>query len=82
MTSPSLFWGLYFDPTATRSPIPKDKMTSQTPSSVAERRLAIARRLFNALVAQLPNRLFTLRDGQGRVIASSKPDPDAEDNSA
>ena len=49
---------------------------------VKMRRLAIARRLFNALVAQLPNRLFALRDGQGRVIASSKPDPDAEDNSA
>jgi hypothetical protein len=57
-------------------------MTSETPSSVAERRLAIARRLFNALVAALPDRLFTLRDGQGRVIASSKPDPDARDNSA
>ena len=82
MTSPSLFWSLYFDPTAARSPIPKGKMTSQTPSSLAERRLAIARRLFNALVAALPNRLLTLRDGRGRVIASSKPDPDAEDNSA
>jgi hypothetical protein len=57
-------------------------MTSETPSSVAERRLAIARSLFSALVAALPDRLFTLRDGQGRVITSSKPDPDAEDNSA
>ena len=61
---------------------PKGKLTSETPSSVAERRLALARRLFSALVAALPDRLFTLRDGQGRVIASSKPDPDAEDNSA
>jgi hypothetical protein len=60
---------------------PKVKMTSETPSSVAERRLAIARRLFSALVAARPDRLITLRDGQGRVIASSKPNPDAEDNS-
>jgi hypothetical protein len=57
-------------------------MTSERPSSVAERRLSIARRLYNALVAALPNRVITLSDGQGRVIASSKPDPDAEDNSA
>ena len=56
---------------------------SKTPSSVAERRLAIARRLYSALVAQDPDRVFTLRDGQGRVLASSAPTPDqdAEDNS-
>ena len=59
----------------------KGKMTSETPSSVAERRLSIARKLYNALVAALPDRVITLRDGQGRVIASSKPDPGAEDNS-
>jgi hypothetical protein len=57
---------------------------SQTPSSAAERRLAIARRLYSALVAQQPHRGFTLRDGQGRVLASNAPtaDQDAEDNSA
>ena len=61
---------------------PKNKMTSERPSSVVERRLSIARRLFNALVAALPDRVITLHDGQGREIASSKPDPDVEDNSA
>ena len=56
---------------------------SQTSGSVAERRLAIARRLYSALVAQDPDRVFTLRDGQGRVLASSAPTPDQdpEDNS-
>jgi hypothetical protein len=63
------------------SSIPKGKMISERPSSVAERRLSIARRLYNALVAALPNRAITLSDGRGRVIASSQPDPDAEDNS-
>ena len=66
-------------------PHPKGKMTiSKTPSSVAERRLAIARRLYSALVAQQPYRVFTLNDGQGRVLASSAPTPDqdVEDNSA
>jgi hypothetical protein len=42
---------------------------SQTPSSVAERRLAIARRIFQALAAQDPNRAIVLRDGVGRVVA-------------
>jgi hypothetical protein len=57
---------------------------SQTRSSVVERRLAIARRLFSALVAQQPDRAFTLRDGEGRLLASSAPTPDqaAEDNPA
>ena len=39
----------------------------QTPSSAAERRLAIARRLHSALVAQQPDRAITLHDGQGRL---------------
>jgi hypothetical protein len=57
---------------------------SRTPSSVAERRLAVARKLYNALVAQQPDRAFTLRDGQGRVLASSASTPDqaTEDNPA
>ena len=38
---------------------------SQKPSSVAERRLAIARRLHEALVAQNPNRTITLCDTSG-----------------
>jgi hypothetical protein len=54
------------------------ELHTQRLDAVAERRLSIARRLFNALVAAL-DRVITLRDGQGREIASSKPDPDAED---
>jgi hypothetical protein len=56
---------------------------SQTPSSLAERRLAIARRLYSALLAQQPDRMFTLCDSQGRVVASNAtaPGQGAEDNS-
>ena len=56
---------------------------SQTPSSVAERRLATARRLYSALVAQQPDRVFTLRDGRGRVQATNAPtaEQDVDDNS-
>ena len=46
---------------------------SQTQSSAAERRLAVARRLYSALVTQQPDRVFTLRDGQGRLLASNVP---------
>ena len=46
---------------------------SQTPNSAAERkrvaRLEVARTLYQALVAQDPDRLITLRDGGGRVVA-------------
>jgi hypothetical protein len=52
---------------------PKGKMTSQTPSSVAERRLAIARRLYSALIAQNPDWKITLSDAGGRLIARHDP---------
>ena len=43
---------------------------SQTPNSAAEgkrvARLEVARRVYQALVAQDPDRLITLRDGGGR----------------
>jgi hypothetical protein len=52
---------------------------SQTPSSVAERRLKIARRLYQALVAQDPDRLITLSDGGGRVVARHDPRPEQRD---
>ena len=55
---------------------PKGKMTSETPSSVAERRLAIARRLFEALVTQDPNRSITLRDAGGGFVARHDPRPE------
>jgi hypothetical protein len=52
----------------------KGNMTiSQTPSSVAERRLSIARRLYEALVTQDPNRAITLRDSGGGVVARHSP---------
>jgi hypothetical protein len=56
---------------------PKGNMTSKTPSSVAERRLAIARRLFQALVVQDPDRSITLCDSSGEVVAQHRPEVDA-----
>jgi hypothetical protein len=47
--------------------------------ALAERRLAIARKVYGALVARQPDRAFTLRDGQGRVLASSEPTPRQDD---
>jgi hypothetical protein len=49
---------------------------SQTPSSVAQRRLAIARRLYHALVAQDPDRVITLCVGGGEVVARHDPRPE------
>jgi hypothetical protein len=48
-------------------------MTSKTANSVAERRLAIARKIFEALAAQDQNRAITLCDGSGRVVARHGP---------
>jgi hypothetical protein len=49
--------------------------TSQTPSSVAERRLAIAHRLYEALVGQDPDRAITLcdTDTSGKVVTRHDP---------
>jgi hypothetical protein len=52
---------------------------SQTPSSVTERRLKIARRLYQALVAQDPDRVITLCDSSGRVVARHDPRPEQGD---
>ena len=56
---------------------------SQTPNSGEERkrvpRLEVARRLYRALVAQDPDRLITLRDGGGRVVARHDPRPEQGD---
>ena len=49
---------------------------SQTPSSVAERRLAVARRLFRAMVAKDPDRSITLCDSRGEVVARNNPRPE------
>jgi hypothetical protein len=50
-----------------------ERQHDQTPISVSERRLAIARRLYEALVDQDPNRAITLCDGQGRVVTHHYP---------
>jgi hypothetical protein len=45
---------------------------SQTPDSAARQRqewLDIAHGLYHALIAQDPNRVITLCDGEGRVVA-------------
>jgi hypothetical protein len=52
---------------------------SQAPSSAAERRLAIARRLYQALVAQDPARAITLCDGGGGIVARHDPLPEQRD---
>jgi hypothetical protein len=48
-------------------------------NSNAERRLAIARRLYCALVAQDPDRAITLCDAGGAVVARHKPSPEQDD---
>jgi hypothetical protein len=49
----------------------------QTPNSAEKQkrmaRLEVARRLYQALMAQDPDRLITLRDGSGRVLARHDP---------
>ena len=45
-------------------------------------RLEVARRLYRALVAQDPDRLITLRDGGGRVVARYDPRPEQGDPEA
>jgi hypothetical protein len=57
----------------------KSNMTvSQKPNSNAERRLAIARRLYSALVVQDPDRAITLCDAGGAVVARHDP-PEQDD---
>jgi hypothetical protein len=56
---------------------------SDTPNSPADRKRArrhkVARRLYEQLVAQNPNRVITLRDGIGRVVARHDPRPEQDD---
>jgi hypothetical protein len=47
--------------------------------NVCSVRLDIARRLYHALVAQDPDRVITLRDGGGRVVARYDPRPEQGD---
>ena len=55
----------------------------QTQKSAEERkrvaRLEVARRLYRALAVQDPDRLITLREGSGRVVARHDPRPEQGD---
>ena len=55
-------------------------IASQTPNSrrgaKARGATEVARRLYQALGAQDPDRLITLRDGSGRVVARHDPRPE------
>jgi hypothetical protein len=61
----------------------RNMTASDTPNSAAERKRArrhkVARRLYEQLVAQNPNRVITLRDGIGRVVARHDPRPEQDD---
>jgi hypothetical protein len=54
-----------------------------TPNSAEKRkrvvRFKVARRLYQALVSQDPDRLITLRDSGGRVVARHDPRPEQDD---
>jgi hypothetical protein len=43
-----------------------------TEYELSDRRLAVARRLYRAICAQYPDRLITLCDGDGRLLATSR----------
>jgi hypothetical protein len=60
---------------STRTQPPKGNMI-KSPKTTAERRLDIARRLHQALVAQNPDRAITLCDGDGRVLIFHDPRPE------
>jgi hypothetical protein len=53
-------------------------MTSKISRSIAERRRVIARRIFQTLVAQDPDRAVTLCDGNGGLVAQHDPLPTDE----
>ena len=62
----------------------RNMTASDTPNSAAERKRArrhkVARRLYEQLVAQNPNRVITLRDSAGKVVARHdlRPEQDAQ----
>jgi hypothetical protein len=60
---------------STRTQPPKGNMI-KSQKTTAERRLDIARRLHQALVAQNPDRAITLCDGDGRVLVFHDPRPE------
>jgi len=58
---------------ARRRAVGRNMTASDTPNSPAERKRArrhkVARRLYEQLAARNPNRVITLRDGAGKVVA-------------
>jgi len=51
-----------------------DETRESTEYELSERRLDIACRLHRAMCAQYPDRLITLCDGDGRLLATSRRD--------
>ena len=51
-------------------------MMNASKASTSAERLEIARRLYNALVAQDPDRVIILKDGGGRMVARHDPQPE------
>jgi hypothetical protein len=49
-----------------------DETGESTEYELSDRRLDIARHLHRAMCAQYPDRLITLCDGDGRVLATSR----------
>jgi hypothetical protein len=60
--------------------IPETPNSAEKQKRVAQ--LEVARRLYQALVAQDPDRLITLRDGGGRMVARHDPRPKQADQEA
>ncbi len=60
------------------------RMSIHTSDIVDHKRLDVARTLYNALVAQHPDRPITLCDGSGRVVARSerRPNEDAAEEAS
>ena len=65
---------------ATKSPAAGSNMTTSEISNAEERKRArrhkVARRLYEALMAQNPNRGITLCDESGKVVARHDPVPE------
>ena len=80
-TSPSTKFG--YSPEIAIGAVGRKMTASDEPNSPAERKRArrhkVARRLYEQLVAQNPQRVITLRDGVGRVVARHDPRPEQGD---
>jgi hypothetical protein len=81
--TPSLSTKLGCCPEIAIGAVGRNMTASDTPNSPAERKRArrhkVARRLYEQLVVQNPNRLITLRDGAGKVVAKHDPRPEQAD---